>query len=98
MNIIIVSALITSSYAVENKVVEYSDANFDSRISSTAAFVKFYAPWCGHCKRLAPTWEELASKTHCQSYELPEACPNVEVAHVDCTVNKELCERFKITG
>ena len=53
-------------------------------------FIKFYAPWCGHCQRLEPVWQELFEK-HGQA---------VNIAKVDCTKekSKELCHQFGIRG
>lgn len=47
---------------------------------------------CGHCKRLAPTWDELAVKFI--------GNPNVKIAKVDCTLpdNKELCSEQEVDG
>lgn len=42
-------------------------------------FVEFYAPWCGHCKRLAPEWEALA-----QSYQDDQG---LTIAKLDATAN-----------
>ena len=42
-------------FDIDGKVIDLDDSNFDSAISSfDYVFVDFYAPWCGHCKRLSP--------------------------------------------
>ncbi|XP_041773854.1 thioredoxin domain-containing protein 5 homolog [Anopheles merus] len=73
-------------------VVQLSEGDFAHAIAKGVTVVKFYAPWCGHCMRLAPTWEQLAEKL--------TARDGVTIAKVDCTVdaNKELCGEQEVNG
>lgn len=43
------------SFPRDGTVIELDESNFDAAISSfDFILVDFYAPWCGHCKRLSP--------------------------------------------
>ncbi|CDJ29500.1 thioredoxin, putative [Eimeria mitis] len=71
-----------------------TDANFEQETQAVTGsttgdwFVKFYAPWCGHCRKMAPAWEELAKKLKGQ----------INVAHLDATTNPQTARRFSIRG
>ncbi|KAL2316424.1 putative protein disulfide-isomerase C1F5.02 [Schizosaccharomyces pombe] len=51
--------------------------------------VKFYAPWCGHCKALAPEYESAADELEKDGISLVE---------VDCTEEGDLCSEYSIRG
>ncbi|THG06934.1 hypothetical protein TEA_021411 [Camellia sinensis var. sinensis] len=70
--------------------VELNSHNFDELVlkSKELWIVEFFAPWCGHCKKLAPEWKKAASNLK----------GKVKLGHVDCDAEKSLMSRFNVQG
>jgi len=73
-------------------VLILTEKNFDKVLKENSIIlVEFYAPWCGHCKQLAPEYSKAA-------LTLKTSTPPVPLGKVDCTVEKELGNRFDVQG
>jgi len=64
--------------------------NFDVIVKdeSKDVLVEFYAPWCGHCKRLAPEYEKAAHELEGKG----------ALAKVDCTAEQTVCSKYDVKG
>lgn len=79
------------SSASADDVVALTQDTFENEVGKDrAALVEFYAPWCGHCKRLAPEYEQLGTSF--------KKTKSVLIAKVDCDEHKSVCSKYGVSG
>jgi len=75
-----------------NVVVDLTKDNFTQFLQQHPVVVaEFYAPWCGHCKQLAPHYEQAARL-------LKDSEHPVAFAKIDCTIEQDLAHEQGIEG
>ncbi|EED89001.1 predicted protein [Thalassiosira pseudonana CCMP1335] len=77
--------------ASSTSALELTPDNFAAETDGKTVFLKFFAPWCGHCKALKPDWDKLMEEFAGSSTQL--------IADIDCTAGGEpLCGEHGIQG
>ncbi|KAK0731580.1 protein disulfide-isomerase precursor [Lasiosphaeris hirsuta] len=82
--------LAAAAVASASDVEQLTKGNFDDFVKANdIVLAEFFAPWCGHCKALAPEYEEAATT-------LKEK--DIRLVKVDCTEEADLCQQHGVEG
>jgi len=82
----------TSEFTLDEGVYVLTKDNFEKATNEFEfALIEFYAPWCGHCQRLAPEYAQAAQK-------LAESNPEIKLCKVNAEDETDLGEKFNIQG
>ncbi|KAL7698053.1 Protein disulfide isomerase [Lotmaria passim] len=78
---------------VKADLVELNPENFKAIVNDPKknVFVMFYAPWCGHCNHMKPTWQELADK-----YSVDK--DDTVIARVDASAHRGIAKDYDVNG
>ncbi|CAN6345351.1 unnamed protein product [Urochloa humidicola] len=89
--LLLAAAAAAVSPAAAADVVALTEADFEKEVGQDRdALVEFYAPWCGHCKKLAPEYEKLGASF--------KKAKSVLIAKVDCDEHKSVCSKHGVSG
>jgi len=88
---VLVCLAATAAFVAADDVIDLDASNIDEIGGSVPILVEFFAPWCGHCKSLAPEWEMLGTSFKSQSHR-------VKVAKLDADKHRDLASKHEIQG
>jgi protein disulfide-isomerase-like protein len=89
--LLLAAAALSPAAADGEEVLALTESTFEKEVGQDrGALVEFYAPWCGHCKKLAPEYEQLAASF--------KKAKSVLIAKVDCDEHKSVCSKYGVSG